>query len=98
MNRRGFLASLDQLSSVERRRLALVLIDLDGFKPVNDTFGHPSGDALLIEVSRRLQSLGLGKDAVSRLGGDEFAILCQCNDVAAAFKVASRAIAALGVP
>jgi diguanylate cyclase (GGDEF)-like protein len=97
MNRRGFLASLDQLSSPERRRLALVLIDLDGFKPVNDTFGHPSGDALLIEVSRRLQSLGLRRNAVSRLGGDEFAILCQCDDVAAAFEVASRAVAALGV-
>jgi diguanylate cyclase (GGDEF)-like protein len=98
MNRRGFLSSLDELSSSERRRLALVLIDLDGFKPVNDTFGHPSGDMLLIEVSRRLQSLGLRRDSVSRLGGDEFAILCQCDDAAAALDVGARAVAVLGAP
>jgi diguanylate cyclase (GGDEF)-like protein len=97
MNRRGFLYSLEQLNSLERRRLALVLIDLDGFKPINDTFGHPSGDAILIEVSRRLQALGLRGNAVSRLGGDEFALLCQCDDAREACDVASRAVATLGV-
>jgi diguanylate cyclase (GGDEF)-like protein len=98
LNRRGFLTSLDQKSSAERRRLALVLIDLDGFKPINDTFGHPSGDALLIEVSRRLQSLGLGKNAVSRLGGDEFSLLCRCDAVDDAIDIASQAVEALGAP
>lgn len=96
LNRRGFLYSLEQLNSLERRRLALVLIDLDGFKPINDTFGHPSGDAILIEVSRRLQALGLWGNAVSRLGGDEFALLCQCDDAREAFDVASRAVTELG--
>jgi diguanylate cyclase (GGDEF)-like protein len=56
-------------------RVAVLLIDLDGFKEVNDTLGHHTGDAILIEVARRLAPLGRGGDTVARLGGDEFAIL-----------------------
>ncbi len=56
-------------------RLALLLIDLDGFKRVNDTVGHHAGDALLQAVGRRLQRAVRGHDLVARLGGDEFAVL-----------------------
>jgi diguanylate cyclase (GGDEF)-like protein len=56
-------------------RLALLLIDLDGFKRVNDTAGHHFGDALLQAVGRRLQRAVRGHDVVARLGGDEFAVL-----------------------
>ena len=54
---------------------ALLLLDLDGFKPVNDTYGHDAGDAVLKEVARRLQSNVRAEDIAGRLGGDEFVVL-----------------------
>jgi diguanylate cyclase (GGDEF)-like protein len=57
--------------------LALVYIDLDGFKPINDTLGHHAGDIVLTTVSDRLSKLVRGTDMVARLGGDEFAIILQ---------------------
>lgn len=57
--------------------LALVYIDLDGFKPVNDTLGHHAGDTVLIAISDRMKKNVRGTDVVARLGGDEFAIILQ---------------------
>jgi diguanylate cyclase (GGDEF)-like protein len=56
-------------------RLALLFIDLDGFKPVNDTYGHSIGDLVLEQVGQRLKSMSRGKDVVARVGGDEFLLL-----------------------
>ncbi len=77
-NRRAFFARLDEglkRASQQRTRLAVGIIDLDSFKPINDLYGHAVGDKLLIEVGHRLSILCPEKMHLSRLGGDEFALI-----------------------
>ena len=78
-NRRGFDQELDQcwhrLEAGEVSGLALCLLDLDGFKEINDVLGHEAGDQLLIAVARRLQAGLRERDFAARLGGDEFVLL-----------------------
>jgi diguanylate cyclase (GGDEF)-like protein len=59
--------------------LAVCYLDLDGFKPINDQYGHEYGDLMLIEIANRLQNMSRGEDTVARLGGDEFVLLW--NDI-----------------
>jgi diguanylate cyclase len=78
MNRRGFERSLEvQLARARRRdgRLAILLLDLDDFKSINDTLGHDAGDQLLVEVARRLTNIARDGDLLCRLGGDEFVVM-----------------------
>jgi diguanylate cyclase (GGDEF)-like protein len=78
LNRRGFLGEFHRaLSSASRynEQGVLVYIDLDDFKPVNDTFGHAAGDEVLRQVTAILLESVRGTDVVARLGGDEFAVL-----------------------
>ena len=78
---------------------AVLLLDLDGFKIINDTLGHHSGDELLKEVSRRLHGAMRGNDLVARIGGDEFAILVSdVRDDATPAVVAARILEALSAP
>ena len=70
--------------------LAVMFVDLDHFKNVNDTLGHRIGDALLIEVAKRLKSVMREEDTVARLGGDEFIFVMPCTDVAGAAHVAEK--------
>jgi diguanylate cyclase (GGDEF)-like protein len=97
-NRRGFLGALEELDPARRQQLALVLIDLDGFKPINDTFGHECGDTMLVQVSQRLQALAGPSLPVARLGGDEFAMVMHCVGPGHALAFAEHAIAALCRP
>ena len=59
----------------DQNMMAVCYLDLDGFKPINDTMGHEVGDTILVEVSRRIENTIRGGDTVARLGGDEFVIL-----------------------
>ncbi len=74
-----FQARIDKLLSAERTG-ALIFIDLDNFKDVNDSLGHDAGDQLLIEVSNRLKNVSAMDDSVARLGGDEFLLLLELKD------------------
>jgi len=80
-------------------RLALLFIDLDGFKPVNDTYGHSIGDLVLEQVGQRLKAMSRGKDVVARVGGDEFLLLLtNVQTEEAVAQVASRLIQGLSHP
>ena len=77
---------------------AVLLLDLDGFKAVNDERGHRIGDAVLVEVANRLRGAVRGTDTVARLGGDEFVVLCEGLDAAGAAEVSERVQFALAQP
>ena len=81
-NRLHFRELLDSAfeGPVSSRQFALLVIDLDGFKSVNDTYGHPTGDALLMAVAQRLRENLRDGDTLTRLGGDEFAIIQAVSD------------------
>ena len=100
-NRTIFHAQLiDALASVARgSSLAVHSVDLDRFKDVNDTLGHPVGDALLREVAKRLQAMLRGGDLVARLGGDEFAIIqLDLDTPEASGSLAQRVIESISAP
>ena len=95
-NRRLLTRELDAIFAAHRDSwsdddaLALLMIDLDHFKEINDSFGHPTGDGLLRLIGPRLSSVTRSSDIVVRLGGDEFAVLLTGADVEFAMSIAER--------
>jgi diguanylate cyclase (GGDEF)-like protein len=102
----SFRAQHDTLTGLANRELfrerlqdtspmALMILDLDGFKDVNDTLGHPAGDALLLDAAARLRDVAAPGDLLARLGGDEFAIITP--DIAGVDALAERCVRALSL-
>ncbi|MDP9219646.1 MAG: GGDEF domain-containing protein [Actinomycetota bacterium] len=86
-----------QLQRRDLRPLAVLMLDLDDFKAVNDRFGHPAGDELLVRVAERLVGCLRVSDTIARLGGDEFAVLIE-HDTDAAIRAAQRVQEAFSIP
>ncbi len=101
-NRRLLVDRLEQATRRAQRGddgLSVMFIDLDGFKQVNDTFGHDVGDRLLQEVAQRLQRCIRTSDSVGRIGGDEFAVVLEkARDPAIVTQVGKRILSALAEP
>jgi diguanylate cyclase (GGDEF)-like protein len=101
LNRRGLQdeLALALQTANSQQPVAIYLIDLDGFKPVNDRHGHDVGDALLVAVGRRLQGQLRHKDVVARLGGDEFVVLaCGIGNDEAALALGEKLVAGFKAP
>jgi diguanylate cyclase (GGDEF)-like protein/PAS domain S-box-containing protein len=84
--------------SRESDAVSVMFIDLDGFKHVNDTYGHTVGDQVLVEVASRLRGILRGVDTVARLGGDEFVVFCEGLPEREVNEVSRRIHDAVGVP
>ena len=98
-NRRGFSSRLGDALARDAGQVAVVCMDLDDFKVVNDSLGHPVGDAVLAVVAQRLRGHVRSRDTVARLGGDEFAVLMtDCTGPEPAMALAARLLAAIEEP
>jgi diguanylate cyclase (GGDEF)-like protein/PAS domain S-box-containing protein len=98
LNRAGFAAAVDARLAASDEPHALLFVDLDRFKRVNDTQGHAAGDEVLREVARRILGLVRADDLVGRIGGDEFVVLGRGLRSDTARRFADRAVTALGEP
>ena len=100
-NRRLLELEADNALTLAQREgwtVALLYIDLDKFKPVNDRYGHDAGDLLLRQVAERLRTVSRGADVLTRFGGDEFVLLAQHIDEQEAEALATRIVSALKKP
>ena len=102
MNRRSLQEQLEHAifrAARQGQRLALLFLDMDKFKSINDTLGHEAGDQLLLQASERLRHAVRESDIIARLGGDEFVVLMEdLPSYAAAAEVANKIVKALSTP
>ncbi|MEO7852134.1 MAG: EAL domain-containing protein [Rubrivivax sp.] len=100
-NRRQLVDKVAKASVLARRQaagFALLLIDLDRFRHINDSLGHETGDRVLVDVAQRIQSCMRADDVLARTGGDQFALLVQAADSEAAERTARRVLDAVASP
>ncbi len=100
-NRVMFQERFAQAAAVAERNaglMALMMIDMDGFKNINDTFGHAEGDSLLTLTAHRMSSIVPDSATLARMGGDEFILLCVDIDAVGAAEVANRLLASVREP
>jgi diguanylate cyclase (GGDEF)-like protein/PAS domain S-box-containing protein len=97
-NRTLLLERMRQVADRDRRAGAVMFVDLDGFKHVNDSLGHLVGDTVLVEIARRLQRASPATATIARLGGDEFAVLLPDTTVDVAGKLADTLCQHIAVP
>ena len=87
-----------EIAKRDRSTFSVLFLDLDGFKKVNDAFGHQIGDQLLVEVARRLKSAVRGRDTVARIGGDEFVLVVEAPKPSDAATLAEKLIESVQKP
>lgn len=100
-NRRAVEKHVENLLTTGSRTVAqsLFFIDLDGFKKINDTFGHDAGDFALVEIAKRLRKVPRANDMVARISGDEFIVVAECaNGSFSATKLAQKLLASVTKP
>jgi two-component system, cell cycle response regulator len=106
-NRRLIVKQIEKFIAESIRHMdlsAVILLDLDGFKPINDRYGHEAGDTVLVEISKRLKAFFRSEDTVGRFGGDEFVVLVNrlgANERAAqqkVYQIAKKLIEMIGKP
>jgi len=98
VNRSRFFAAVDGHIATGREPLGVIYLDLDGFKPINDHWGHAHGDEVLVAVADRLRASVRPGDTVARLGGDEFAIACPGAASDELIRLADRLLAVVRAP
>ncbi|MEP2722565.1 GGDEF domain-containing protein [Roseibium sp.] len=95
LNRQGMDLELSSFLATEGRTMALLTLDLDSFKEINDTYGHGAGDLVLVEVARRLRACVRATDLVARMGGDEFVAVVRNMNATAIPQLAEKVIEAV---
>ena len=101
LNRACFMENLEKSvasAARDRKKVGVAFIDLDGFKAVNDRFGHQAGDQLLMEIGRRINKVVRAADSAARFGGDEFVVLVQDERASGMHRLAERLSKALREP
>ncbi len=96
-NRAKFNLNLTELSTNSPRSWGLLLLDIDNLKPVNDTFGHRSGDDLIVFVARTIEAI-MGVDQTFRIGGDEFAVIIESAEASSLAREAERILESIKLP
>lgn len=94
----GLLADATTEATLHNRQLALLMLDLDYIREINETYGHDTGDKILVQVSQKLQDLAGDRCIVTRFGGDDFILICRQNDPDKALQLAQHILATIKQP